>query len=131
MTASAMAEPNTNALPAWQATAVEAYADEAQAGGVGLRAKLAAQVKTLTGCEIRANAIVTDPVARQATTTMDGVIFQLQGNNLILLRPCAYCGVGRFPSPPVANPADLGYALSGWQPYHADCEPADPDDAEW
>jgi hypothetical protein len=62
---------------------------------------------------------------------MDGVIFQLQGSDLILLRPCVYCGVGHFTSPPIATPADLGYALSGWQPYHADCEPADPDDAEW
>jgi hypothetical protein len=131
MAASAMAEPYTNALPAWQATAVEAYADEAQAGGVGLRAKLAARLQALTGREVRADAIVTDLVTRRATTTMDGVVFQLQSSDLILMRPCVYCGVGRFSSPPIANPADLGYALSGWQPYHADCEPADPADAAW
>jgi hypothetical protein len=118
-------------LPAWQAAAVAAYALEAGAGGAHLRAELAARVHRLTGCAIPAGAITVNCDARQATAALDGVVFQLRGHDLLLLRPCAYCGTGRFASPCVCSRAELGHALSGWQPYHAECEPADPAEANW
>lgn len=128
-TASAAPEPRMAALPAWQAAALAAYSKEVGMGD--LRAELAARVQALTGCAIPGAAIMLDDNARRATTTVDGVVFQLQGSDLRLLRPCAYCGVGRFASPPIASRADLGHALSDWQPYHAGCAPADPADVDW
>ncbi len=127
--ASAAPEPWTAPLPAWQAASVAAYSKEVSLGGLG--AELAARVQALTGCAIPVTAIMLDDNARRATTTVDGVVFRLQGRNLLLMRPCAYCGVGRFASLPIASRADLGHALSDWQPYHAGCAPADPADADW
>ncbi len=118
---------------AWQAAALATYAHESAVGGANLRAELTAQVQALTGCAIPDpdRTIAVDRDARRATVTVDGVVFQLQGHDLLLLRPCAYCGTGRFASPPIVGRADLGYALSGWQPYHRDCEPVDSADIDW
>ena len=127
------AAPDTWAAapPAWQAAAVAAYAVEAGAGGVHLRAKLAMRVHELTGCAIPDGAITVNDDAQRATATLDGVVFQLRGHDLILLRPCAYCGTRRFESPSLCSRADLGHALAGWRPYHAGCEPADPAEEDW
>jgi hypothetical protein len=127
------AAPDTWAAapPAWQAVAVAAYTLEAGTGGTHLRAELARRVHALTGCAIPEGTITVNCDARQATAALDGVVFQLQGHDLILLRPCAYCGTGHFASPSVCSRADLGHALSGWQPYHAGCEPADPAEGDW
>jgi hypothetical protein len=127
------AAPDTWAAapPAWQAAAVAAYALEAGAGGTHLGAELAMRAHELTGCAIPDGAITVNCDARRATAALDGVVFQLRGHDLILLRPCAYCGTGRFESPALCSRADLGHALSGWHPYHAGCEPADPAEEDW
>lgn len=127
------AAPDTWAAapPAWQAAAVAAYALEAGAGGTHLRAELTSRVHALTGCAIPDGAITVNGDARRATATLDGVVFRLRGYDLILLRPCAYCGTGRFESPSLCSRADLGHALAGWHPYHAGCEPADPAEEDW
>ena len=119
-------EISASELPAWQADAIAAYMIEARAGDTHLRAELCARVHDLTGCSISDSAITVNCEACRATATLDGVVFQLQGHDLILLQPCAYCGTGRFKSPPVCGRADLGYSLVGWHPYHPGCEPADP-----
>jgi hypothetical protein len=117
---------------AWQSAAVAEYAQELGAGRVHLRAELAARMRALTGCVIPDGAITVDCDARRATATLDGVVFRLRGHDLILLRPCAHCNTGLFESPPLGTRADLGHALSGWEPYHAGCEPVDPaPEADW
>jgi hypothetical protein len=127
------AAPDTWAAapPAWQAAAVAAYALEAGAGGTHLRAELAMRVHALTGCAIPADTIMVNCDARQATAVVDGVVFRLRGHDLILLRPCAYCGTGCFESLSLCSRADLGHALAGRRPYHAGCKPADPADEDW
>lgn len=115
----------------WQAAALTAYALEAGADGAHLRSELAARVRALNGCAVPDSAITADSSARLAVAVVDGVLFQLRGHDLRLLRTCAHCGTGRFDSPALSSRADLGHALSGWQPYHVGCEPADPASADW
>ncbi|HEX9056877.1 MAG TPA: hypothetical protein VF818_05030 [Ktedonobacterales bacterium] len=131
VTASAMPETRADTPFAWRAAALAAYELESGVGGAHLRVELAARVHALTGCAIPDGAITADRDARRATAAVDGVVFQLQRHDLILLRPCAHCGTGLFESPPLSSRADLGHALSGWQPYHLGCEPADPPDTAW
>jgi hypothetical protein len=117
---------------AWQAATLATSAHEIGVDGAHLRTELATQVSMLTGCAIPESTITADPAARRATAAMDGVVFQLQGHRLILLRHCAHCGTGLFASPPIESRSDLGYALAAWRPYHPDCVPTDPpDDASW
>lgn len=131
-TATATAEARARAPSAWQAAAVAAFALEAGVGSSNLRAELAARLLGLTGCAVSDGAITGDRDARRATATLDGVVFQLWQHDLLLLRPCAYCGTGLFASLPLSSRADLGHALSGWQPYHTECEPVDSAaDAAW
>ena len=127
------AAPDTWAAapPAWQAAAVAAYTVEAGAGGTHLGAELARRVRGLTGCAIPEGAITVNGGARRATAALGGVVFQLRGHDLILLRSCAYCGTGRFESPSLRSRADLGHALAAWHPYHVGCEPADPAEGDW
>jgi hypothetical protein len=44
----------------------------------------------------------------------------------VLQRPCAECGIGRYESPSILTLADLGYALSAWQPACVSCQAEDP-----
>jgi hypothetical protein len=129
-TTSAAQQGRASAPLAWQSAAYAAYV-EASASGSRQRNELAERLRALTGCAIRDGAIIVDHDARRATVAMDGVIFQLQGRDLVLLRPCAHCGVALFASPPLSSQADLGHALCGWQPYHMWCEPIDPASADW
>ncbi|HEX9039085.1 MAG TPA: hypothetical protein VF808_19035 [Ktedonobacterales bacterium] len=132
LAAGAAPELQAAALPAWQVASLRTYAQETGVNGAHLRAELAARVSSLTGCAIPASAITADLTARRATGALNGVVFQLQGHTLILLRRCAHCGAGHFTSPPIESRSDLGYALAAWMPYHPDCAPADPpDDVSW
>jgi hypothetical protein len=124
--ADALMERWAAAACAWQIGALAAYGLEARADGAQLRAELAARLHGLTGCALQDGAITADRGAQRATATLDGVVFQLRGHELVVLRPCAHCGTGRFASPRVGSRADLGHALSGWQPYHEGCAPEDP-----
>lgn len=116
--------------PAWQVDAVAEYALETETHETPLRTEFAARIYGLTGCSISSSAITVNSEARRATAILDGVVFHLSGHNLIIMRPCSHCGVGRFESPPLGSRADLGFALIGWRPYHADCEPTDSTDGE-
>lgn len=112
----------------WQAKAVAEYTRTADKVSTQLRQRLL----TLTGYVIEERAIAQDVAAQRATAVVDGVVFLLRRRELMVVRPCAYCGTGRFESAPVENQGDLGYMLAAWQPYHRDCEPTDPDDdASW
>jgi hypothetical protein len=115
----------TNAGATWQTAAIAAYALEARRGAPHLRRELAMRVGDLTGCALPDGAISVNQESRRAIVTCAGVVFQYQARSLVLLRPCAHCGTGRFERLPLVTQADLGYALSEWQPYHTECAPTD------
>jgi hypothetical protein len=83
----------------------------------------------LTGRRLAPAAIYVDPDTAAATAAVDGMVFRLQRQDLVLMRPCVYCGQGLYASPPINNLLDLGYALDVWEPRCPDCQPEDP--AEW
>jgi hypothetical protein len=95
-----------------------------------LRTELAGRVQVLTGREILPGLVYADPDKRTARVIVDGVSFRLTRGHVVLLSPCAYCGVREFESRPVESPADFGYALSVWKPYCRDCAPEDPPDCD-
>src|SRR5579859_3995038 len=116
----------------WRAKAVAVYADTTGAARMRLRRRLAERLLALTGCVAPEEAIAADATGRSASTIVDETHFLLRGEELVIVRPCAYCDTGRFVSEPLDRQQDLGYALAVWAPYHRDCEPADPpDDVSW
>jgi hypothetical protein len=118
--------------PDWRVKAVAIYADTADIARLRLRRRLAERLLALTGCAAVEETIAVDTAGRSASAVVDGVLFLLRRDELVVVRPCAYCGTGRFVSEPLKRQADLGYALAGWAPYHRDCEPVDPpDDMSW
>jgi hypothetical protein len=104
----------------WQARAIAAYR-LSQPDEAALRLKLAAAVHALTGRAIAPDAILVDLTGRAASARADGARFRWADGQLHLLRPCAHCGLGAFASPPLRSAAELGFALSDWQPLHDDC----------
>jgi hypothetical protein len=109
---------------AWMARAVAAYMqryDEAN-----LRTTIARQVRLLTDKMPADEQIWVDVASRAASVAVDGMLFRLEQGQLLLMRPCAHCGVGQLASVSLRSEADLGHALAVWQPLHADCRPEDP-----
>jgi hypothetical protein len=118
--------------PDWRVKAVEVYADTADMALLRLGRQLAERLLALTGCAALEEMIAVDTAGRSASAVMDGALFLFRRDELVIMRPCAYCGTGRFVSEPLERQADLGYALAVWAPYHRDCEPVDPpDDVNW
>lgn len=116
----------------WQATAVAVYTGAMDAARLQLRRRLAERLLALTGREAPAEAIAMDAGGQSASAVVDGVLFLLRRDDLVIVRPCAYCQTGRFVSEPLDDQAGLGYALAVWAPYHPDCEPTDPpDNTSW
>jgi hypothetical protein len=107
----------------WQARAIQVYQQAERVETGALAMDLAARLLTLTGRAVERETIVVDRFARRATAQVDGALFQLHGQQLTLLRPCADCGTGLYPSPAIESLADLGHALSAWQPACPDCLP--------
>jgi hypothetical protein len=117
---------------AWQAKAVAVYAGTTDAACRRLRRRLAARLLALTGHVVPAEAVAVHAMGRSASAVVDGMVFLLRRDDLVIVRPCAYCETGRFVSEPLEHQADLGYALAVWEPCHRDCEPEDPpDDVSW
>lgn len=128
---SAITRPNRQ-LCDWQATAVAVYTGAMDAARLRLRRRLAERLLALTGREAPAEAIVMDAGGQSASAVVDGVLFLLRRDDLVIVRPCAHCQTGRFESEPLDDQAGVGYALAIWAPYHRDCEPTDaPDDTSW
>jgi hypothetical protein len=116
----------------WQATAVAVYTGAMDAARLQLRRRLAERLLALTGRETPEGAVATDAGGQSASAVVDGVLFLLRHDDLVIMRPCAYCQTGRFVSEPLDDQAGLGYALAVWAPYHRDCEPTDPpEDTSW
>jgi hypothetical protein len=94
-----------------------------------LRKELVDRVGMLTGRRVVSSLVGVDGDARVAFVALDGVRFRLRRHEVVLLRPCAYCGTGEFASDPLIAQEDLGHALGVWQPLHRECEVDDP--PEW
>jgi hypothetical protein len=110
----------------WQDRAITAYLRVERDEAAYLQADLSARVLALTSITLTESSIYVDHACRFAVVALDGVVFRLERKELVVVRPCSYCGWGEFASPPISNLVDLGYALSGWQPRCPDCTPADP-----
>jgi len=112
----------------WQAHVIESYQHSRRQEGGALQSKLASQVRALIGRPIAPGSIYVDLDERLAQAVVDGIMFRWRNSDLVLVRPCAACGSGQFESPALNSPADVGYALSAWQPLHASCHLEDPVD---
>ena len=106
--------------------AIAAYRQAQPAMSAELRADMAARLIALTGQAVASETIFVEPHTRTAIAVIDNVVFRLMDGELVVLRPCAYCGTGQFASPSIHNVIDLGYALTEWEPMHDDCAPEDP-----
>jgi hypothetical protein len=112
----------------WQTAAIEVYRRELPGVGAALAADLRLRLMDLTGRLPAPEAIYVDVPARLAQVVLDGVIFRLQGSELVVMRACSWCGRELLASPPVRTRAELGYVLSAWEPRGPDCQPEDPPD---
>ncbi|MDP9382882.1 MAG: hypothetical protein M3Q29_22640 [Chloroflexota bacterium] len=109
------------------ANAIAAYQRLAAEETSGLQRQITSLLLSLTGQEAAAGCIWADGGGRMAVAKLDGHTFCLRGEELTLLRSCAYCGVQSFNSPSIRTVEDLGRALS-WEPRCKGCE---PDDEDW
>jgi hypothetical protein len=110
----------------WKTRMIATYQQHRQHEGSTLRITVAQRVRALIGREVNVDAIWVDPDERAALVTVDGLHFRYERTQLVMFRPCALCGGGQFASPPLTSQADIGYALSVWQPRHPQCQPDDP-----
>jgi hypothetical protein len=115
----------TSSQRSWKERSVAAYRQRRASEDGLLRATLVAQVHHLTGRVIGAREVMVDLDEQLAWVFVDGVQFRLRRQHLVVVRPCVGCGSDQFESPPLASLADLGYALTAWQPRHHSCQPED------
>lgn len=121
--------PTSPAQPAadWQARVINSYRHVQRQALTALPELLATRVSTLTGRAIDPEDVFVDLDAELATVVVDGVVFRARNQQVVVLRSCAECGITRFESAPLFSRADLGYALSAWQPLCRNCQPEDPE----
>jgi hypothetical protein len=110
----------------WQTRAITTYHQAHGQATTRMQADLIVRIHRLTGRLLATESIFVERDACLATVVVDGTCFRLQQQDLIVLRPCAWCGIGYFESPAITSLAELGYALSVWQPLHPGCQPEDP-----
>jgi hypothetical protein len=110
----------------WHSQAVAAYRQAEHEQIAALQAEMVSRVSALIQRNIAAESVYVDRAERTATLAIEGVVFRLRHGALALLRPCPECGIGHYESPAIRTLADLGYALSAWQPICRNCQPEDP-----
>ena len=110
----------------WKTQVISTYQRHRQDEDSALRIALVRRLRALVGVEVNLDDIWVDLDERSALVTVDGVRFRCEHSQLVMLRTCALCGSGQFASPPLTSQADVGYALSIWQPRHPQCQPDDP-----
>lgn len=125
--------PGDVRTPGWRRRAVEKYEGSLPIRRERLRVDLAARLPALTGRPLSPQDVNASPEGRLAVADVEGAVFRLwrrsgEARSLVLARPCAYCGTGRFESPEITTTEDLGRALSAWRPLHVDCEDDPPED---
>lgn len=125
---SSKAAPATTEALAWQQQAVAVYDQTKQVAGATMHSALAQRITELTGRVVAAGTMYVNSDTRLAVVTVDGVTFRMRRNELMIARPCVVCGTGQYESPAINMQAELGYALSAWEPRCPHCEPVDPGD---
>jgi len=110
----------------WQARAISSYLHAQRQALTALPELLATRVSTLTGRSVGSEDVFVDMDAELATIVVDGVVFRARNQQVVALRSCIECGIERFESAPLFSRADLGYALSAWQPLCHNCQPKEP-----
>jgi hypothetical protein len=115
--------------PDWQARAISAYHQATCQVLSALPELLITRVSALIGRSINPSDMFVDLEAELATVVVDGVVFRARNQQVVMLRACAECAITRFESAPLFSRADLGYALSAWQPCCRTCQPEDPADS--
>src|SRR5262245_63227559 len=110
----------------WHSRAVEAYRQAEHEEIAVLQAEMVSRIAALIRRDIEAESVYVDRAERTATVAVDAVVFRLRRGELVLQRSCVECGIGRYESPAIRTLADLGYALSEWQPPCGNCQEADP-----
>jgi hypothetical protein len=113
----------------WQTRALATYQRTQRETTSQLPKLISARISALTGVTIAPASIFVDQEAEIATAAVDGVVFRAHDQQVFLLRSCAECGIEHFESQPLNTRADLGRALSAWQPLCRHCQPEDP--ANW
>jgi hypothetical protein len=113
----------------WRAGSVAAYQQAHSQKIASLGAELALRVHSLTGRSLAPQSIFVDREAEMASAVVDGTVFRLRSGQLVLVRRYAECGDQQFESAPLVRQADLGYALSAWQPQCAERQAED--EANW
>jgi hypothetical protein len=113
------------ARPQWQVAAIEEYEGSLEPLEVSMRRDMASRVLALTGHRLMPDAIYADARSRVAVATVDGLVFKLMKENLVILRPCVQCNCFQFESMPITNRAELGYMLTEWEPRCATCQAED------
>ena len=109
----------------WHSRAVEAYR-QAERDEIGaLQAEMVSRVAALIRRNVEAESVYVDRPERTAIVAVDGIVFRLRIGELVIQRSCAECGIGRYESPAIRTLADLGYALSAWQPACVSCQAED------
>lgn len=110
-----------SATPDWQLEAINEYEQSLQPLDVRMREDLASRVLVLTGRSIVPDSIYADAISRVAVAAVDGTVFKLLKENLVILRPCVQCNCCQFASMPISNRAELGYMLTEWEPRCSTC----------
>jgi hypothetical protein len=110
----------------WKAQAIEAYHQRRPYEDRAMRLALTERVQVFTRCTVAIDAIMVDLDEQFASAVVDSVLFRWGTTGLAILRPCASCGSGRFASPSLTSQADVGYAITVWQPHNPNCQPEDP-----
>ncbi len=105
----------------WQQRAIAAYRHAAASDTNTLRAELVGRIAALTGQHIAPESVYVSQPGRLAVVNLEGMMFRLQQQKLVVLTPCAHCGVGQFESPAIETVRDLGFALAEWQPLCPHC----------
>jgi hypothetical protein len=109
----------------WYSRAVEVYWQAERDEIATLQAEMVSRIAALVQRNIEVEAVYVDRSERAATVAIDGIVFRLRRGELVLQQPCVECGIGRYESPAIRTLADLGYALSAWQPACVSCQAED------
>lgn len=111
----------------WQQRAVAAYRQAEHRDVAAMQWELSDRIGALTEMDIAPESIYVNRAAQLAVVNVEGVVFQLHGHALSIVRPCVVCGTGHFESRALSTVHDLGFALGEWEPRCEHCAPADPE----
>lgn len=99
--------------PSWREEAITAYRQIERDRPLALRMDLATRVQALTGTPVAPDSVyVNRRSGRTATVAVAGSVFRLTQRELVILRPCAYCGTGQFAGPAIESLANINCSQS-------------------